>query len=88
MALKENKPKELFEKAKTWWESKTIWASIVAMAFIVGDMVGINLESIVGADGAVNDTVETGNLIYNKILAVISLAIAWWGRVKATKVIK
>jgi hypothetical protein len=79
--LEPNAPEKAFEKAKAWWESKTIWGIIIAVVPVIASMFGYDLQSLVVDN--VNDTVQTGNSIWNEVITVVGVVVAWWGRVKA-----
>lgn len=81
MDLKPNKPAELYEKGKAWWESKTIWGIIIVLVPQVAKLIGIDVDVVVVEN--VEDTVQTLNLAWNDIISVVGAIVAWWGRVKA-----
>jgi hypothetical protein len=79
--LEPNAPEKAFEKAKAWWESKTIWGIIIAVAPVIASIFGIDLKELVTDN--VNDTVNTANSLWNEAITIVGVVVAWWGRVKA-----
>lgn len=59
---------------KVWWQSKTVWASIVAVLAGIATLAGVNLDATL-QDELVNLITGTANLIAG--------ATAWYGRAKA-----
>lgn len=59
---------------KVWWQSKTVWGSIVALLAGVATLAGVKL------DATLQD--QLAELIVG-IANIVGGAIAWYGRVKA-----
>ena len=59
---------------KVWWQSKTVWASIVAVLAGVATLAGVNLDATL-QDELVELITGTANLAAG--------ATAWYGRAKA-----
>jgi hypothetical protein len=59
---------------KVWWQSKTVWGSIVALLAGVATLAGVKLDAVL-QDQLTELIVGVGN--------IIGAAIAWYGRVKA-----
>lgn len=59
---------------KVWWQSKTVWGSIVALLAGVATLAGVNL------DATLQD--QLAELIVG-VANIAGGAIAWYGRVKA-----
>lgn len=59
---------------KIWWQSKTVWGSIVALLAGVATLAGVKL------DATLQD--QLAELIVG-IANLVGGAIAWYGRVKA-----
>lgn len=67
------------EKTKSWWQSRTVWAGLVAM--IVGTLKVFGVGHATGEEEAIVDTIM-------QIIVVVASMIAIQGRVSATKQIK
>lgn len=66
------------EETKSWWQSRTIWASLVVIAVSVLGLFGIG----VGAEQeAITETVYA-------IVTALAGAVAIWGRLRATAKLK
>jgi hypothetical protein len=59
---------------KVWWQSKTVWGSIVALLAGVATLAGVKL------DATLQD--QLAELVVG-IVNIVGGAIAWYGRVKA-----
>ncbi len=59
---------------KVWWQSKTVWASIMAVLAGIATLAGVNLDATL-QDELVNLITGTANLAAG--------IIAWYGRAKA-----
>jgi hypothetical protein len=59
---------------KVWWQSKTVWGSIVALLAGVATLAGVKL------DATLQD--QLAELIVG-IANIVGGAVAWYGRVKA-----
>lgn len=59
---------------KVWWQSKTVWGSIVALLAGVATLAGVKLDATL-QDQLVELIVGIANIVGG--------AIAWYGRVKA-----
>lgn len=59
---------------KVWWQSKTVWGSIVALFAGAATLVGVKL------DATLQD--QLAELIVG-LANVVGGAVAWYGRVKA-----
>lgn len=67
------------DSTKSWWQSKTVWASVIGLAALVGGAFGLTLTE---ADQ------NTATEITVTVVGVVSSVIALYGRVTATKQIK
>jgi hypothetical protein len=61
-----------------WWQSKTIWASIVALLAGALTLAGINLDAALQSQ-----LVE----LISGLGSLVAGAVAWYGRAKATTTI-
>jgi hypothetical protein len=59
---------------KVWWQSKTVWGSIVSLLAGVATLAGVKL------DATLQD--QLAELVVG-IVNIVGGAIAWYGRVKA-----
>lgn len=74
------------EEKKRWWESKTEWAALIGFAVVLL----VNVLPTLGIDTVAAGQVvqEESGTIIGHILAVVSAgayAVAFYGRLKATK---
>ena len=79
-------------KAKAWYQSKTIIGIIIAA---IGAVVAAFTQGTVDIAGAVNevinnsgDLVASADSIWGQVLTTVGLALALWGRIKAKVGIK
>ena len=61
---------------KVWWQSKTVWGSIIALSAGAATLAGVKLDATL-QDQLADLLTGTGNLIGG--------ALAWYGRFKATQ---
>lgn len=62
-------------ETKPWWQSKTVWGSIIALVAGAATFVGLNL------DAALQDQLSD---LFVGFASLIGGALAWYGRAKAT----
>ena len=60
----------------SWWRSKTIWGSIIAILAGLVTMAGINIDAPLQS--------ELAELV-TALAEIIGGSLAWYGRVKATR---
>ena len=60
----------------SWWKSKTIWGSIIAILAGLVTMAGINIDAPLQN--------ELADLV-TALAEIIGGSLAWYGRVKATR---
>lgn len=90
---KQNPVSEGFQKAKSWYESKTIIGVIITLIGTV--MTAVKPEWSIDLAGVTAIVMEDGEKIakeadvaYASIIQIIGLATAAWGRIKAKVPIK
>lgn len=59
---------------KVWWQSKTVWGSIIALFAGVATLAGVKLDAML-QDELINLIVGAANIVGG--------AIAWYGRAQA-----
>lgn len=60
-------------KPKPWWQSRTLVGALMVMVAQVAKLAGLEVDS-----AAVTDAVLSG-------ITLLGAALAWWGRVKASR---
>ena len=67
------------DEQKSWWQSKTIWAGVIAIVEAIAGIFGISI----------NDTTQKEIVDYIMVVAsAISGLLAIYGRVNANKLIR
>ena len=61
---------------KVWWQSKTVWGSIIALTAGVATLAGVKLDATL-QDQLAELLTGVGNIVGG--------ALAWYGRYKATQ---
>ena len=81
--------KDGFDKAKAWWESKTIIAIILGVVSTILGLFGFDIGNVVGLvfDEAENVAGQVDSL-WVGLQAVFFSIVAAWGRIKAEVKIK
>lgn len=80
---------DIVDKGKSWWASKTVIASILGILSMVAGIFGYDISDLVpSTTDLVDGTAQHADTIYVAGTAIVALAIAWWGRIKAIFKIK